>query len=184
MFTTNKEAPARLAVSNWFRRLPWLLIPVMVLSFSLAHAQQLTATLSGIATDQTEARIPGVKVTVKNDASGDIRESQADNSGFFSITALIPGTYTVTITAKGFATWEENNVLLNQGDSRTVPNIHMKIGSEATAVTVVSGADAEIPVDTAEISATLNNELVDSATLTGRNAAELIKMMPGITFNN
>ncbi len=51
-------------------------------------------------------------------------------------------------------------------------------------MTVISGADAEIPVDTAEVSATLNNELVDSATLTGRNAAELIKMMPGVTFNN
>src|SRR6185437_2510931 len=47
-----------------------------------------------------------------------------------------------------------------------------------------SGADAEVPVDTAEVSATLNNELVDSAILTGRNAAELIKMMPGVTFNN
>ena len=51
-------------------------------------------------------------------------------------------------------------------------------------MTVISGADAEVPVDTAEVSATLNNELVDSATLTGRNAAELIKMMPGVTFNN
>ncbi len=184
MFTSNKEASTRSSVSNWIRRVPWLLIPVMVLSFSLAHAQQLTATLSGIAADQTDARIPGAKVIVKNDSTGDIRESKADNSGFFSIPALMPGTYTVTVTANGFATWEENNILLNQGDSRTIPNIHMKIGSGTTAVTVVSGADAEIPVDTAEISATLNNELVDSATLTGRNAAELIKMMPGITFNN
>jgi hypothetical protein len=157
----------------------------MVLTFSIAaHAQQLTATLSGIAADQTDARIPGAKVVVKNEATGDIRDTKADSSGFFSVTALIPGTYSVTISAKSFATWEENGILLNQGDSRTIPNIHMKIGSEATAVTVISGQDAEIPTDTAEISATLNNELVDSATLTGRNAAELIKMMPGVVFNN
>ena len=140
--------------------------------------------MSGIATDQTEARVPGAKVVVSNEATGDVRETKADNQGFFSVTALIPGTYKVTITAKSFATWEETGILLNQGDSRTIPNIHLKIGSEATAVTVISGADAEIPTDTAEISATLNNELVDSATLTGRNAAELIKMMPGVTFNN
>jgi hypothetical protein len=36
------------------------------------------------------------------------------------------------------------------------------------AVTVVSGADAEVPMDTAEVSATLNNELVDSAVLSQR----------------
>ena len=31
---------------------------------------------------------------------------------------------------------------------------------------------------------TLNNQLVDSAVLTGRDSAELVKMMPGVTFNN
>jgi len=184
MFTNQTKTSNGSSMSKWFRRIPWLVIPVMLLSFSIANAQQLTATLSGIAADQTDARVPGAKVVVSNEATGDIRETKADNQGFFSVTALIPGTYKVTITAKSFATWEETGILLNQGDSRTIPNIHLKIGSEATAVTVISGADAEIPTDNAEISATLNNELVDSATLTGRNAAELIKMMPGVTFNN
>jgi hypothetical protein len=169
---------------NWIRRIPWLLIPVLVLSYSIATAQQLTGTLSGIATDQTDARIPGASVSIVNDATGDKRDTKADSAGFFSVTALIPGTYTVRISAKGFASWEETGILLNQGDSRTIANIHLKVSGDVNAVTVVSGADAEVPVDTAEISSTLNNELVDSAVLTGRNAAELIKMMPGITFNN
>jgi hypothetical protein len=184
MYSTHTEGSTRSSLSNWLRRLPWLLIPIVALSFTMARAQQLTATLSGIAADQTDARIPGANVVVKSETTGDERTTKADSSGFFSVTALMPGTYTVNISAKGFAPWEETGILLNQGDSRTIPNIHMKIGSESTAVTVISGSDAEIPVDTAEISATLNNELVDSATLTGRNAAELIKMMPGITFNN
>jgi hypothetical protein len=175
MFPGNKK---------WFRQISWLLIPVLALTFSIAKAQQLTATLSGIATDQTDARIPGANVKVISDTSGDVRETKADSSGFFSVTALVPGTYTLSVSSKGFATWKENGILLNQGDSRTVPNIHLKISSDATAVTVVSGEDAEVPTDTAEVSATLNNELVDSAVLTGRNAAEMIKMMPGVTFNN
>jgi len=45
----------------------------MLLSFSIAFAQQLTGTLSGIVTDQTDARVPGAQVLVKNDASGDTR---------------------------------------------------------------------------------------------------------------
>ncbi len=172
------------STTKWPGRIPWLLIPVLFLSCTIARAQNITATLSGIASDQTDARIAGAKIIVKNEASGDIRDSKSDTQGFWSVTALIPGSYTVTISAKGFSPWEENSIVLNQGDSRTVANIHLKIGSETAAVTVVSGADAEVPVDTAEISATLNNELVDSAVLTGRDAAELIKMMPGVTFNN
>jgi hypothetical protein len=144
----------------------------------------LTGTLSGTAEDQTGARIPGAIVTVVSDTTGDKRDTKADSSGLFSVTALQPGTYTVTVSSKGFSSWKETGILLNQGDSRTIPNIHLKISSDVNSVTVVSGQDAEVPVDTAEISTTLNNELVDSAVLTGRNAAELIKMMPGITFNN
>ena len=184
MLPRHTGASSRVSMSNWLRRIPWLLIPILALSFSIGSAQQLTGTISGIAADQTDARIPSAHVIIKNESTGDVRDTTADSSGFFSVTALIPGTYTVTISAKGFASWEMNGILLNQGDSRTIPSIHLKIGSEATAVTVISGADAEIPVDTAEISATLNNELIDSATLTGRNAAELIKMMPGVAFNN
>ena len=106
MFTNQRKTSSGSSMSKWFRRIPWLVIPVMILSFSIANAQQLTATLSGIATDQTEARVPGAKVVVSNEATGDVRETKADNQGFFSVTALIPGTYKVTITAKSFATWE------------------------------------------------------------------------------
>ena len=61
-------------------------------------------TLSGTATDQTDARVPGAKVVVKSDTTGDTRETKADASGFFSVTALIPGTYTLAISAKASQT--------------------------------------------------------------------------------
>jgi hypothetical protein len=184
MKTAKRVTPSLSSMRIRIRRIPWLLIPVLVLSFAIANAQTLTGTLSGTAEDQTGARIPGATVLVTSDTTGDKRDTKADSAGFFSVTALPPGTYTVTISSKGFSTFKETGILLNEGDSRTIPNIHMKISSDVNSVTVVAGGDAEVPVDTAEISTTLNNELVDSATLTGRNAAELIKMMPGVTFNN
>jgi hypothetical protein len=184
MFLISRNASSSRSKLNWRRGIPWLLLPVLVLSFAIANAQVLTGTLSGTAEDQTGAKIQGASVTVVSDTTGDKRDTKADSSGLFSVTALPPGTYTVTVTAKGFSTWKETGILMNEGDSRTIPNIHLKISSDVNSVTVVSGADAEVPTDTAEISTTLNNELVDSAVLTGRNAAELIKMMPGVAFNN
>ena len=129
MFSISRKASSSLSKSSWHRRIPWLLIPVLALSFTIANAQNLTATLSGSAEDQTGAKIPGASVLVVSDTTGDKRDTKADSSGFFSVTALIPGTYTVTISSKGFATWKETGILLNQGDSRTIPNIHMKISS-------------------------------------------------------
>ena len=167
--------------SHWLRRIPWLLLPVLLLTLGTARAQQLTGTLSGTAIDQQEARVPGAKVVVKNDASGDTRSTVADSQGFFSVTALPPGTYTVIVSSKGFASFEETGIILSQGDTKSV-TARLRVSSNSQDVTVISGADAEVPTDTAEVSSTLNNELVDSAILTSRNAAELIKMMPGVAF--
>lgn len=170
----------RSSCSHWLRRIPWLL-PILLLALGTAHAQQLTATLSGTAVDQSDARVQGAKVVVKNDASGDQRTSVTDKEGFFAVTALVPGSYTVTVSSKGFASFEITGVILSQGDTKSI-SARLKISSDTTAVTVISGADAEVPTDTAEVSTTLNNELVDSSILTSRNAAELIKMMPGVAF--
>jgi len=49
---------------------------------------------------------------------------------------------------------------------------------------VVSGADAVVPVDTAEISTTLNTEMVNDIVIGGRDAGELMKIMPGFALNN
>jgi hypothetical protein len=185
MVSNRRKASSISSKSSWHRWIPWLLIPVLALSLaSFANAQNLTGTLSGIAQDQQDGRIPGATVTVVSDTSGDKRDTKTDSSGFWSVTALQPDTYTVTISSKGFSTFKETGILLNGGDSRTVPNIHLKVSGDVNSVTVVSGRDAEIATDNAEVSATLNNEMVDSAVLTGRDAAELIKMMPGVTFNN
>ena len=183
MFTKQKKTSSASSMSKWLRRIPWLVLPVMVLTFSIAHAQQLTATLSGTVTDQTDARVPGARLSLSMRPPAILAKPKPITRVLLSH-SFDPGHVQGHDYSQELRRWEENGILLNQGDSRTVPNIHLKIGSEATAVTVISGADAEIPVDTAEVSATLNNELVDSATLTGRNAAELIKMMPGVTFNN
>jgi len=108
MFTNQTKTSSASSMSQWFRRVPWLVLPVMVLAYSIAQAQQLTATLSGTTADQTDARVPGAKVAVVNEATGDTRETKSDAQGFFSVTALIPGTYKVTISAKSFATWEKS----------------------------------------------------------------------------
>ena len=93
MFTNHMKTSSGSSMSNWFRRIPWLVIPVLLFSLTIANAQQLTGTLSGITADQTDARVPGARVVVTNTASGDTRETKSDSQGFFSVTALVPGTY-------------------------------------------------------------------------------------------
>jgi hypothetical protein len=160
----------------------WLLLAAVILFLVPLQAQQLTATLNGTAYDQSGAVVPNAQVVVKNQASGDTRTTTANNDGYFTVTALQPGTYDVTVTATGFQGWEQKNVVLNLGDNRTLPNIALKVGQTSQAVEVVSGAEAVAPVDTGEVSTTLNEHMVNDIALQGRDAGELLKIMPGMAL--
>jgi len=157
---------------------------LFVLLASFAFGQQLTGTLSGTTYDSTGAVVPNAKVTMKNESSGDMRTTTSNSAGYFSITAVQPGTYTVTVSAAGFKAWEQPDVPFGEGDSRTLPNIKLEVGQVTETVEIKAGADSVVPLDTGEVSTSLNQQMVEDLTLAGRDAGELLKMMPGMALNN
>ncbi|HEY1499485.1 MAG TPA: TonB-dependent receptor [Acidobacteriaceae bacterium] len=163
-----------------------LLILGLVFSTAVVpgHAQQLTGTMSATVYDASGAVIPGATVVLKNSESGDTRRTVSDSQGYFTFTAVQPATYTVTVSAKGFTTWQLNGIVMNLGDSRTVPNIALKAGASNTTVEVVADKNVEVPLDTPEVSDTMTAEQVEDLSLGGRDAGELLKMMPGAAFTN
>ncbi len=156
---------------------------VLVLSAVTATAQQLTGTISGTVYDQSGAVVPKANVVLKNEASGDQRVATTENDGHFVITAVQPASYTISVSATGFSSWQENSITMGQGDNRDVPNIKLQIGGNSTQVNVVAGGDAVVPTDTAEISTSLNQEMINDFPLQGRDAGELLKIMPGMALN-
>lgn len=147
-------------------------------------SQQLTGTLSGTAEDVSGAVIPNAKIVLKNQDSGDTRNTTSDSSGYFAISAVPPASYTITVSAPGFTTWQEHDLVMNQGDNRQVANIRLKVGGAKSEIEVISGVDAVVPVDTAEISTTLNTEMIQDITIASRDAGELLKVMPGMALTN
>jgi hypothetical protein len=68
------------------------------------HAQDAGATLSGTVTDASGKTVPGAKITIKNVATGQIRETLADLAGSYTASNLTPGNYEFSVTAPGFTT--------------------------------------------------------------------------------
>jgi hypothetical protein len=147
-------------------------------------AQQLTATLSGTVYDQTGAIVPNANVVLTNQLNQTTRNTVANASGYFTFTALQPGTYSVKITASGFRPWEQTNIALNQGDNRTLPNIALAVGQTTQQVEVVAPAEALAPLDSGEVSTTLNEHMVENIPIVGRDAGELMKIMPGMALTS
>jgi Carboxypeptidase regulatory-like domain/TonB dependent receptor len=69
----------------------------------LVRAQNPNGALRGEVQDTSAARVAGALVVVQSNESSMTREVTADNRGEFRIDGLLPGSYRVTVTAKGFS---------------------------------------------------------------------------------
>jgi hypothetical protein len=67
------------------------------------RAQNSNGALRGEVQDATAARVAGAQITLQSRGSSTRREATANERGEFRIEGLLPGSYQVTVTAKGFA---------------------------------------------------------------------------------
>jgi hypothetical protein len=143
------------------------------------HAQ-VTATVSGTITDSTGALVQGASVTVIDDATQDARPTETNKSGVFAVPNLDPSTYSVKVSAKGFAPKELTGVEVHAGDEIKLPTFVMAIGATTDTVTVSSVAGQILTVDNGQRSATLTYQDIQDLALTGRDTTELLKVLPGV----
>ena len=160
-------------------------LPLFVM-FALAlwpvFGQVSTGSLHGLVSDATGAVVPNAKVVLKDVATGSTRETVTNGSGFFNFVAVQPATYTVNVSAAGFNSWEGKDIVFTQAANVGLSNIVLEVGTSKQEIEVVSGADVVVPTDTGQASQTLNEHMITELAIQGRDAAELIKIMPGMAM--
>jgi hypothetical protein len=107
----------------------------------------------------------------------------SNGSGFFNFASVPVGTYKLSVNAPGFRTYVATDIAVHAGEDRTIPNLVLKIGSTETRVEVTASEAAVIPTDSGSSSTTISQDLVENLSITGRDAAELVKFMPGMGLN-
>lgn len=94
-------------------------ILLFLLAPSLPLIAQVTlGSLSGTITDPTGKVVSGVKISVKNIATGQATETQTDSSGHYSVPNLIAGDYELAVSAEGFSS-NLSKVTITAGVSKT-----------------------------------------------------------------
>jgi hypothetical protein len=141
---------------------------------------QTTAQITGTISDTTGAVVPGAQVTLVNDATKDTRVVTSNGAGLYSFPALLPSTYTLKVTAKGFEPKNLTGIVLHAGDERTIPAFALTVGSESQTVTVEASGEM-LPEDNGQREAVLSSKDIENLALQGRDTTELLKVLPGST---
>src|SRR3984885_13533882 len=76
---------------------------LIFVSVPISRAQNPNGSLRGEVQDAIAARVAGGRVVVRSNGSSMTREATANERGEFRMEGLLPGSYRVTVTAKGFA---------------------------------------------------------------------------------
>jgi hypothetical protein len=78
-------------------------VPLYLLVFAVLLCAQ-NAELSGVITDPAGLAVTRARVVVGRVGTGAIREVSPNQQGEYSVAALLPGAYNVTVESTGFAT--------------------------------------------------------------------------------
>src|SRR6202795_58755 len=156
-----------------------LVVCVCVLFVSVASSfAQFKASLQGTVMDAGQAAIAGAKVTVTNEASGATRETETSDQGFYRVSELPPGKYTVKVNSTGFKESVSNGIEVQAEEPRGF-DVSLQIGTASETVTVSASGEA-LHTENANTGTTISTEEIDRLPQFGRDPYELLRLTPGV----
>src|SRR5688500_2194167 len=121
----------KLCLSLCVALLALLLLPVAV------SAQITRGSVAGTVRDESGAVVPGVEVKVVAPGTNNTRSATTDDSGFYRVGALDPGTYTVIVEKAGFSKLENTEVVV-RSSLETTFDAQLKVGNVTETVNVTA----------------------------------------------
>src|SRR5882762_8161491 len=140
-----------------------------------------TGSIVGTVTDQSGAVLNGATVTIKNTATGQVVDLTTNSTGAYNSGALLPGTYNVQFSAKGFS--KVSTVLTVQVGNTSTANVKLEIGKESQVIEVQASA-LQVNTEQAIVQGVLTAAQIDNLPINGRNFLDLAQLEPGVQIQD
>ncbi|WP_229741010.1 carboxypeptidase regulatory-like domain-containing protein [Silvibacterium dinghuense] len=121
------------------------------------------AGIQGTITDKTGAVVPNASVTAVNQATHVTTTHSATGDGLYTISPVIPGIYTVVVTAPGFQQFRQENLSVD-ALKLTGLNVTLQVGNETTEVRVTA-APPPLETTNATLGGVLENHTYENLPL-------------------
>jgi outer membrane receptor protein involved in Fe transport len=139
--------------------------------------QAVSGSINGYVTDNSGASIAEAVVVITNEQTGIDKKTSTDSSGFYNVTSLVPGQYSVAIQQKGFSSFLQKQVALSV-DATVRVDATLQLGTVSQTVTVAAGAEL-LQTEKSDVSETFNQTQLASLPIINRNITQLYADVPG-----
>jgi hypothetical protein len=154
---------------------------LLCLGVSAAVRAQVSTTggIAGMVKDPQGNAVPKAEVTATEETTGSSRTATTDDGGVYTFSALPPGRYTVSAAPQGFKKTVNSGVELHIGDKLDL-DLQLEVGNVNEVVTV-TGEGQQVETRSSDVSSLVTSKQVTELPLNGRNYAQLVTLVPGIS---
>lgn len=128
-----------------------------------------TGSIQGTVTDPSGAVVAGASVSATNLETGVRTDRKTTEAGFFVLSLLPAGDYTVTVTATGFQTLNQPHVII-EALATVGLDLKLQIGASNQSVTVET-SPSMLKTDDVALGSSVANNVYDSLPLAMNGAA-------------
>ncbi len=134
-------------------------------------------SITGFVRDPSQATVPGAKVVIKNEGTGDEHSVTTDAQGHYIVTNLLPGYYTMTTAVSGFKKFESTH---NKLDANSTLSLDADVAVGSTTETVeVSATASPLQTESGAVQKNINSQQLQAQELNGRNPIYMTSLIPG-----
>jgi hypothetical protein len=140
-----------------------------------------TGAISGVVYDPANRVVANAGVLAVNQATHVSRSVTATPEGSFRVPLLLPGTYTVTVSASGFAANTLRSIQVTVSETSSV-SVTLAVNGTSTNVQVRSGSEVA-DLESSTLGALVNQTAITSLPLSNRNYTQILGLSPGVVVD-
>jgi Carboxypeptidase regulatory-like domain len=139
----------------------------------------VTGGIQGVVRDASQGAIAGAQLTITNTATNLTYNATSGSDGSYRVLALPAGNYKLTVTATGFRSFVENDIVVKVNDQLEI-DVVMQVGSAQQEVINVEANAVQVQTENTQLGDVIDSKKMLALPLNGRSYVDLLGLQAGV----
>lgn len=154
------------------------IVLILVSNAALTRAD-VTGSIQGVVRDRSQGAITGAQLTITNVETNLKYQTTTAADGSYRILALPVGNYKLTVTATGFRTFVENDIVVKVNDQLQI-DVTVEVGSAQQEVINVEANAVQVQTESTQLGDVIDSKKMLALPLNGRSYIDLLGLQAGV----